>query len=148
MCQARGVAARALSAESLGAWLLKARGDEPETQAHVRSAFAHVQTRCVRPSYRTELVVAGQPALLWVSGNAPGLPAGIYAHGRTTGVAEGGVIPVELAPLTPPLLRSELLGHPVLGAMEVLRMPAGSNPSYVTREQLAALTDLSPGLRT
>ncbi|WP_460486371.1 hypothetical protein [Barrientosiimonas humi] len=90
--------------------------------------------------------MAGQPALLWVSGKAPGLPSGIYAHGRTTGVAEGGVIPVELAPLTPPLLRSELLGHPVLGGMEVLRMPAGSNPSYVTREQLVELSQLCPDL--
>lgn len=140
-------AARASSADSLGAWLLKARGAEPETQAHVRSAFVDVETRCVRPSYRTDLVVAGQPALLWVSGNAPGLPAGIYAHGRTTGLASDGAIPVRLSPLLPPLLRSELLGHPVLSGMEVLRMPAGSNPSYVTRGQLAALTDLSPGLR-
>jgi len=134
--------ARALTEASLGAWLVKARGGEPATRLHVESSFTEVTTRCVRPSYRTELVRSGQRVLLWVSGNEPGLPAGLYAQGRTTGAAVDGVIPVELSPLTVPLLRSELVGHPELSAMEVLRMPAGSNPSYVTPEQLAVLAEL------
>ncbi len=142
------MAARSLSAEALGAWLLKARGSEPSTQAHVRSDFADVATRCVRPTYRTELVEAGQRVLLWVSGTEPGLPAGIYARGRTTGAASDGVIPVELVPVATPLLRSELVGHPELSGMEVLRMPAGSNPSYVTHDQLAVLTEMCPDLGT
>lgn len=77
--------------------------------------------------------------LLWISGSARGLPAGIHAHGRTTGPARDGVMPVVLVPLEQPLLRSELVGHPDLAALEVLRMPAGSNPSYVTPAQLDVL---------
>ena len=56
------------------------------------------------------------------------------------------VVPLRLEPLVPPLLRSDLLDHPVLGRLEVVRMPAGSNPSYVTRAQLAALRELCPEL--
>lgn len=137
---------RALTTDSLGAWLVKARGSDAGTQVHARAGFADVDTRCVRPTYRTELVEAGQRVLLWVSGDEPGLPAGIHAHGRTTGRAHDGVIPVELSALESPLLRSELVGHPELSAMEVLRMPAGSNPSYVTREQLAVLVEMCPDL--
>ncbi len=38
-----------------------------------------------------------------------------------------------------PVLRAELLLDPVLATAEVMRMPAGSNPSYLDREQYAAL---------
>lgn len=133
---------RALSPETLGAWLVKASGAETSTREHVRAGFTGVETWCVRPTYRTELVTAGQPVLLWVSGSEPGLPAGIHAHGRTTGAARDGVMPVALVPLEQPLLRSELVGHPDLAALEVLRMPAGSNPSYVTPGQLAVLVGM------
>lgn len=142
------VPGRAVSSETLGAWLVKASGREPSTRAHVRAGFADVTTRCVQPTYRTDLVAAGQRVLLWVSGNEPGLPAGIHARGRTTGPAAAGVMPVVLTPLPVPLLRSELVGHPDLAAIEVLRMPAGSNPSFVTHEQLRVLVELCPDLDT
>lgn len=132
-------AARALAPHTLGAWLLKASGGSDETVAHHRSGFVDVRERCIRPSYRTDLVTAGQPVLLWVSGHRPDLPAGIHARGRTTGPVRDEVMPVELRPLTDPLLRSELVGHPGLADLEVLRMPAGSNPSYVTPAQLREL---------
>lgn len=133
---------RALTTDTLGAWLFKATGSEPSTQAHLRAGFADAESWCVRPTYRTDLVDAGQRVLLWVSGTA----AGVYAHGRTTGPARDGVVPVALAPLDPPLLRSELTGHRDLAGLEVIRMPAGSNPSYVTRDQLRALALLCPEL--
>lgn len=140
------VPGRAVSLETLGAWLVKASGREASTRAHVRSGFADVSTRCVQPTYRTDLVTTGQPVLLWVSGSDRELPAGIYARGRTTGSAAAGVMPVVLTPLPDPLLRSELVGHPGLAGLEVLRMPAGSNPSFVTHEQLALLAELCPEL--
>lgn len=132
-------ATRAVGPDTLGAWLLKAGGGSGETVAHHRSGFADVRDRCVRPSYRTDLVTAGQPVLLWVSGDRPDLPAGIHAHGRTSGPVRDGSMPVELAALADPLLRAELVHHPVLSGIEVLRMPAGSNPSYVTPAQLREL---------
>ena len=63
--------------------------------------------------------------------------------GLTTGAASYDgtrlAVPLRLEPVDPPVLRNDLLDHPVLGGAEVLRMPAGSNPSYLTREQLDAL---------
>lgn len=137
---------RALDAGALGAWLVKASASEPETLAHLRDGFTDLHERCVRPSYRTALVASGQPVLLWVSGAHPDHPAGVHAHGWTTGPATDGTVPVALVPLRPPLLRRDLLGHPVLSGLEVLRMPAGSNPSYATPQQLAALVQLCPEL--
>ncbi|MCW2735424.1 hypothetical protein [Nocardioides sp.] len=137
---------RALTSETLGAWLVKATGSVPATTAHVRAGFAGVATWCVRPTYRTELVAAGQPVLLWVSGTEREHPAGIYAAGRTTGRADGDLIPIALSPLAHPLLRSELTGHPGLTTLEVLRMPAGSNPSFVTHAELRVLVELCPEL--
>lgn len=81
--------ARAVGVDDLGAWLFKARGAEPSTWAHVRSGFVEVGTWCVRPSYRTDLVQAGHPVLLWVSGNRQDLPAGIHAAGVATGGGAG-----------------------------------------------------------
>jgi hypothetical protein len=135
-------APRALTSETLGAWLVKATGSAPSTRVHVQEGFAAVDQWCARPTYRTELVAAGQPVLLWVSGAEAGQPAGIYARGRTTGPAHDGVIPMALTPLSAPLLRSELVGHPGLASLEVLRMPAGSNPSYVTPAQLDVLVEM------
>lgn len=148
MCHPHGVAptARALTPETLGAWLVKAAGAEPSTGEHVRTGFAEVGTWCVRPSYRTALVAPGQPVLLWVSGTEAEHPAGIHARGRTTGPAGDGTMPMALVPLDVPLLRSELVAHPGLSSLEVLRMPAGSNPSFVTPEQLGVLAQLSPEL--
>ncbi|KQT90813.1 hypothetical protein ASG49_13820 [Marmoricola sp. Leaf446] len=135
---------RRLTVASLGAWLLKGDPRHDEIATLLGTGFAGLGTRCVRPSYRTELVAAGQPVLYWVSGRDPLHPAGLHGQGTVTGPVHvdpdlGPVLPLHLAPVAPPVLRAELLAHPVLADLEVLRMPAGSNPSYVTGEQLAAL---------
>ena len=134
---------RLLTPETLGAWLLKVDPRSSDVGSMVRSGFASVVTRCVRPSYRTELVEAGQPVLLWVSGRDPAHPPGLHAQGRTTGPAHqlgsDHVVPVSLTTLEHPVPRDELRAHPLLAGLEVLRMPAGSNPSYLTREQLEVL---------
>lgn len=148
MCHPQGVvpASRALTPDTLGAWLVKATGTASSTREHLRTGFVRVDSWCVRPTYRTALVAAGQPVLLWVSGTEADHPAGIYARGRTTGPAGDGVMPVTLVALEEPLLRTELAEHPRLSSLEVLRMPAGSNPSYVTPEHLAVLATLSEEL--
>jgi len=55
-------------------------------------------------------------------------------------------MPMALLPLEEPLLRAELVGHPDLSSLEVLRMPAGSNPSFVTPDQLAVLASMNEEL--
>ena len=152
---------RAVTGETLGAWLIKTSPSATPVDELLRTAFATVTGRCVRPTYRALVVAAGQPVLLWISGNDARHPAGVYAHGHTTGPVEpeaepekdgaaGGrpalVMPIRLTPLDPPILRREVQQQPCLSALEVLRMPAGSNPSFLTRAQLRDLRSEFPQL--
>jgi hypothetical protein len=140
---------RAVTRESLGAWLLKTDPASTPVPELVAGGFRSMTSRCVRRSYRTELMAPGQLVLLWVSGRDPHFPAGIYASGGLTGPVqeESLEVPVELRPIEPPVLRTELLEDPVLARIEVLRMPAGSNPSYLTAEELDRLRDGWPQMR-
>ena len=147
---------RAVTADSLGAWLIKGNGDVSAMDELIRNEFSTVAGWCLRPTYRADLVGPGQPVLLWVSGSSEAHPAGIYAEGRTTGPATADIagrerldpeergrarlsMPVRLRALAEPVWRSDLRDHPSLAHIEVLRMAAGSNPSFVTRGDLAAL---------
>jgi hypothetical protein len=51
------------------------------------------------------------------------------------------VVAVRLTRLAGPVDRADLLADPVLREAEVLRMPAGSNPSWLSTAQYAALLD-------
>lgn len=153
---------RAITATTLGAWLIKARGGVDPVEQLIRDRFSAVNGRCVRATYRTDLIEPGQPVLFWISGSSTVHPAGIYAEGHTTGRAtttevadDEGVeragrgrptlfMPMTLRPLATPVLRSELLGHPSLSQIEVLKMAAGSNPSFVTSEDVRALRSAWP----
>jgi hypothetical protein len=141
---------RAVSEETLGAWLVKANPRVSEVAELARSGFAGVTSRCVRPSYRTELVRPGQPVLLWVSGGDREHPAGLYAAGQTTGAVTHApgepAMPVRLRPVDPPVLKEQLLALPGAAHLEVVRMPAGSNPSYVGAELYRTLLQHFPQL--
>ena len=138
-----GTTPRAITEDSLGAWLLKTSDDDQSVASIISTGFTTVTERCVRPTYRADLVAPGQSVLLWISGSSRVHPAGIYAAGHTTGSAERSgsqlVMPMRLRSLPIPVLRRDLLEHPSLSRIEVLRMPAGSNPSFVTPDDLAAL---------
>jgi hypothetical protein len=139
----------AVTENTLGAWLVKASPANLPVAELLRDGFASVTSRCVRPTYRVDLVAAGQPVLLWVSGRDPRHPAGIYAAGETTGPAERGdelSMPVRLQAVEPPVRREEILAVPGLADLEVLRMPAGSNPSYVDGAQYRTLRQAFPQL--
>ena len=139
---------RAITEHSLGAWLVKASPASLPIEELVRTGFADITSRCVRATYRTDLVCEGQPVLLWLSGNDPRHPAGIYASGHTTGPVDAAAptpeMPVRLHAVRPAVHRKEILDHPTLSRMEVIRMPAGSNPSYLDSEQYAALRHAFP----
>ena len=100
-----------------------------------------VLDRCVRPSYRLELMVPGQPCALWLSGrdrpgvHAVGVLAGEVADGPT-----GPAVPLRLRLLAKPLPRAELVADPGFRDAEVVRMPAGSNPSWLSARQFAVLS--------
>jgi hypothetical protein len=139
---------RALSVATFGAWLVKARPDGLPLEELVRSGFASLTGRCVRPTYRTGLIREGQPVLLWVSGHDPEHPAGIYAAGATAGpvTCDGSEhsMPLRLRSVDPVVSRQEILAHPALSRIEVVVMPAGSNPSYLDSAQYQALVESFP----
>jgi hypothetical protein len=104
-------------------------------------------SRCVRRSYRLDLMAAGQPCLLWLSGmDRPG----VHALGELAGDVEdrpdGPVVPVRLTLLAEPVPRADLMADPRMQEAEVLRMPAGSNPSWLSAAQFAAVLDRVDGL--
>jgi hypothetical protein len=131
-----------LAAADIACWVFKSAVPTAQLAPSWRPGAARSMTRCVRPSYRLNLMTAGQPCLLWVSGRSD---PGVHALGLLTGtpgVADGGpVVPVELTLLSDPLPRAALLADPVTRDAEVLRMPAGSNPSWLSADQFAAVLD-------
>jgi hypothetical protein len=129
-----------LSAADVGCWVLKSTSPPADVVPGWQPGTAQTLTRCVRRSYRLDLMVAGQPCLLWLSGRtAPG----VHALGELTGGAEPGddgwAVRLRLTLLPEPVARAELLIDPVAREAEVLRMPAGSNPSWLSPAQFAAV---------
>jgi hypothetical protein len=124
-------------------WVLKSSLAPDAVAPGWRAGSTRVLTRCVRRSYRLDLMIPGQPCLLWVSGRER---PGVHALGELTGgVTEGDggpVLDVRLTRLAEPVDRSELLADPEACSAEVLRMPAGSNPSWLSAAQYAALLRL------
>jgi hypothetical protein len=131
-----------LSPDDVACWLLKTARPPADIAADWRPGTARRLHRCLRRSYRLELMAPGQRCLLWLSG--PRQP-GVHALGVLTEPPD----PTEAAPdaevelhlLAEPVGRGELLGDPAFTAAEVVRMPAGSNPSWLDAAQLAAVLD-------
>ena len=136
-----------LTLGDVACWVLKSTQPPAAIDAGWRPGAARSLSRCVRRSYRLDLLRPGQPCLLWVSGRtAPG----VHALGEVTGGAEerdgGPVVPVRLTRLPTPVARADLVADPAAHDAEVLRMPAGSNPSWLSPDQYAAvLAHLPPG---
>jgi hypothetical protein len=129
-----------LAAADIACWVIKSTVPPEQLAPGWRPGPARSLTRCVRPSYRLDLMAPGQPCLLWVSGRTD---PGVHALGSLTAApreADGGpVVPVHLTLLPEPLPRAVLLADPVARDAEVLRMPAGSNPSWLSAAQFDAV---------
>jgi hypothetical protein len=140
----RGWLARAvpqLTAADVACWVLKSNRPPEALAPRWRPGDAAVLDRCVRPSYRLSLMSPGQPCLLWVSGrDRPGVHALGELAGPVDDAAPGGpAVAVRWTRLAHPVDRAELLSDPATRAAEVLRMPAGSNPSWLSPGQYAAV---------
>jgi hypothetical protein len=129
-----------LTAGDVACWVLKSNRPPEDIDRGWRPGTEQALTRCVRPSYRLRLMAPGQPVLLWISGrDRPGVHALGVLTGTATTEADGPVVPVRLTRLAEPVDRGELLADPVAGQAEVLRMPAGSNPSWLSPAQFDAV---------
>jgi hypothetical protein len=121
-------------------WVLKTSVPPHRLQRGWEGGTSRLLTRCLRRSYRLALMLPGQPCLLWLSGrDRPGVHAlGVLA--TTPREEDGGpVVDVRLTLLAEPVLRADLLADPRTRDAEVLRMPAGSNPSWLSPGQFAAI---------
>ena len=139
---------RRVTLESLGAWLIKGNAD----RADLAGRFARdpvVESWCVRPGYRTRLMRARQPVVLWASGSRTRAAYGVWGVGRLAGAPrpepDGAHwrVPLDLVVWEPDrrVPRQELRADARLDNLEVFRQPQGANPSYLTVAQFAALRD-------
>lgn len=144
-----------LTAADVGCWVIKTSRPPEQILDSWPRGSTRVVTRCVRRSYRLELMAPGQPCLLWLSGRRD---PGVQAIGTLTGASRLPEDPVPAADRTDddpepavtvslhllqePVERASLLADPLLAGSEVVRMPAGSNPSFLSPERLSALLDL------
>jgi hypothetical protein len=129
-----------LSGDDVACWLLKSSRTPDELVPGWAPGEQQTLSRCVRASYRLALMTPGRPCLLWVSGRtAPG----VHALGTVTGAPReedgGPVVDVRWTRLADPVPRARLLADPAARDAEVLRMPAGSNPSWLSAPQYAAV---------
>ena len=129
-----------LSPADVACWVLKSSRLPAEIAPGWSPGEARRLPRCLRRSYRLDLMRSGQPVLLWISG--PASP-GVHAVGALAGepaAGDGGPeVTVDLVLLAEPVPRGELLADPVAAGAEVLRMPAGSNPSWLSGDQFAVV---------
>ena len=143
--------ARRISRDGLGAWLLKRN---PATVFELPEAGRVAESWCVVPGYRSELMARGDKVILWVSGDGRRMVRGSWGLGTVTGPVDQEpsvdehasaklVVPVELVVLGQGVPAGELVAAGIT-QLEVQRMPQGSNPSWVSKEQLARLLPLLP----
>ena len=131
-----------LVAADIACWVFRSAVAPERLAPGWRPGAVVSMTRCVRPSYRLDLMAPGQRCLLWVSGRTD---PGVHALGVLTETPRepdrSPVVPVDLTLLADPLPRAVLLADPAVRDAEVLRMPAGSNPSWLSASQFAAVLD-------
>ncbi|HEY6744113.1 MAG TPA: hypothetical protein VI357_00205 [Mycobacteriales bacterium] len=133
-----------LTPDDIACWLLKTARGPDELVPGWPAGATRVLDRCLRPSYRLDLMVPGQRCLLWLSGRR----AGVVAVGTVLEAPDRSGPPevrVELRRLPRPVPRAELLPT-AFGTAEVIRMPFGSNPSYLDATQLTPVLDHLPSV--
>lgn len=128
-----------LTRADIGCWVIKSATAPQGVVSGWLPGERRELSRCLRPTYRLGLMAPGQRCLLWCSGSRD---PGVHAIGRLSAAAvlePSPCVLVELWLLASPVSRAEILHAPSLAGAEVLRMPAGSNPSYLSPPQIERL---------
>lgn len=129
-----------LTPGDVACWVVKTRLPPADLVAGWRPGTERQLTRCVRASYRLDLMSTGQPCLLWLSGrHRPGVHALGALSGPPDRDPDGPVVAARLTLLDEPVDRAALMTDPAARDAEVLRMPAGSNPSWLSAAQYDAV---------
>lgn len=156
----------AITADTFGSWLVRCNPAKWDLPGYIAGGGDQVDSVSVVDNYRSALMAPGDRILLWVSGNGRAMARGIWGLGRVTaGVRDEpagaepdhsslwldertrrGVrhavfvhIPLLDAPITDAELKSAAIDD-----LEVQRVPMGSNPSWMSKEQLARVRPLLP----
>jgi hypothetical protein len=134
-----------LTADDVACWLLKTATAPQDLVPGWPAGSTRELVRCLRGSYRLELMAPGAPCLLWLSGRHD---PGVHALGELAAApsGQGGrpEVAVRLTLLDRPVARGDLLADPAFRTAEVVRMPAGSNPSWLSAAQYAAVLAALP----
>ncbi len=147
-----------VTADGLGAWVIKCNPVVTDFGAIVESGRS-IRTWCVANNYRSALMAAGQPAVLWVSGSGTKFPRGIWGIGQVVAPAVPQLMAATKEPATrqrpatltahidislrsTPIAVATITSMPALRSIEVLRQPFMSNPSWLSRDEFAALDEL------
>jgi hypothetical protein len=150
--------------DDLGAWIVKCNPTIFDIQA-ARMADERITDWTVVPSYRTDLMAAGQRILLWVTGKSGAWPTpGPWGVGTVTGrpltrnpddgaglwldEAErrrhNTFVPVDITLFDTPVDREVIRYDAALTNLEVLVQPQMANPLWVTRDEWACLERYLP----
>lgn len=116
------VTARAITDQTLGAWVIKCNPHKTDLAPMVEAGRAQ-EHWCVADNYRTRLMVAGQPVLFWVSSHPR---RGIWGVGRLTGTPVPGPqwkVSTNIALFDEPILASDIRSIEELSMLEVFRSP-------------------------
>ncbi|MGF0313568.1 EVE domain-containing protein [Rhodococcus sp. IEGM1428] len=129
---------RAITDQTLGAWVIKCNPHKTDLTPMVEAGRAH-ENWCVADNYRTRLMKPGQPVLFWVSSNPR---RGIWGAGRLTGTPVPGPqwkVSTDITLFDEPILASDIQSVEELSMLEVFRSPQQSNPSWVDATAWAAI---------
>ena len=155
--------ARTIDRDNLGAWLLKANPALWDLSGFLAAGENRITSWAVQPGYRSRLMAPGDRVLHWVSGDGrTGLARGIWGNGQVVAPVEDWVdaepgfwrddharaavrarVRVSVTFLDDPVTAAELRARGMTD-LEVLRIPQGANPSWVSQAQLAILDELLP----
>ncbi len=137
------VTARAITDQTLGAWVIKCNPHKTDLAPMVEVRRAH-ENWCVADNYRTRLMAPGQPVLFWVSSHPR---RGIWGAGRLTGTPVPGPqwkVSTDITLFDQPILASDLQAVAELSTLEVFRSPQQSNPSWVDASAWAVIRQMLP----
>jgi Protein NO VEIN, C-terminal/EVE domain len=145
---------RAITSENFGAWLIKCDPKIWDFVAFVEAGNDYVDRWSVIDNYRSHMMQVHDRILFWKSGDQEGHPRGIWGIGHVTGEAHDVVetdpgywldddarrkvtysVPVYI-PLFDEAVTEADLRAAGIDDLEVQKMPGGSNPSWLTAEQL------------
>ncbi len=137
------VTARAITNQTLGAWVIKCNPHKTDLAPMVEAGRAH-EHWCVADNYRTRLMAPGQPVLFWVSSHPR---RGIWGAGRLTGTPVPGPqwkVSTNITLFDEPILASDIQSVEELSMLEVFRSPQQSNPSWIDATAWAAIRPMLP----